>query len=321
MTRGRSAHLAALALVMIMFAAAEIARAQEIVFPEIAALALGAWVMREAPWRATALTLWLSPTLAALTGVLLVRLHPGPLPVEIGAAFLLVAVQLALLRSAILPALSAAILPIVTRTGSWSYPLSVCVLAAIVSLGRAALARPVEGGGSEATAPRARAAHRALHWGKLLAGVLLVSAVAWRSRWLFMMAPPLAVMFVEMANPEGALRARGGLVFLLLVIAACSGVFWIYALHRVMQAPMWLAACLSLGSILLVFHAVRLPFPPAAAIALLPAIIPARSLWLYPLQVSAGSAVFWLMSAVAFGGSAGSAALRRPSTGAGETRG
>jgi hypothetical protein len=296
------ALLAAVALVLAMFIVAEAARVQEIVFPEAAALALGAWVMVKPPWRSTVLTLWLSPTLAALTGTLLVRLYPGPLPVEIGAAFLLVAIQLKLMRSAILPSLSAAMLPIVTRAGSWSYPLSVCVLAGVVALGRAALWRSGAGEDAEAAHGRARAAQGALHWGKLFAGVLLVAAAAWRSRWLFMIAPPLAVTFVELANPEGALRGKARPIFLLLVVAACSGAFWFLAVHRLLQAPMWTAACLSLATILLVFRTVRLAFPPAAAIALLPAIIPSRSLWVYPLHVSAGSAAFLLMSALAFDG-------------------
>ncbi|HTP24720.1 MAG TPA: hypothetical protein VMK12_03565 [Anaeromyxobacteraceae bacterium] len=295
------AQIAAVTLVAAMFVVAGIAHSQEIVFPEIAALALGAWVMKEPPWRPTVVSLWISPTLAALTGVCIVRFIREPFPLQIGVAFLVVALQLKLMKSAILPAISAAMLPIVTRTTNWSYPFSVCVLTLVVALGRAALGRTSAGGSDAGAAPKFRTAQELLHWSKLLAGVLIVSAIAWRSRWFFMVAPPLTVAFVELSKPDGPGRAKARLIFLLLVLAACSGVFWIYVLQRVMHAPMWSAALLSLGTILLAFQVVRLPFPPAAAIALLPAIIPAGNLVSYPFQVSLGSAAFWLLSAGAFG--------------------
>jgi len=60
--------LPALLLIMAMFAVSEYTGQQEVIFPEIAALALGAWIMEKSPWGSSILDLWLSPTLAALQG-------------------------------------------------------------------------------------------------------------------------------------------------------------------------------------------------------------------------------------------------------------
>lgn len=302
--------LPALVLITAMFALAGWSGQREIIFPEIAALALGAWIMEKPPWSGSPMQFWLSPTLAALSGMLMVRyLSYAPLPM-ITAAFCLVVLQLKLLRSGILPSISAAILAIITRCDSWDYPLSVCVLTGIIALGRFALPRPpphsTAARGPGAPPPdgeppeSAEAGNGLAWWGKLLAGVMLVSAVATVSGHLFIVAPPLMVAFVELSKPGGTLRDRWARVLGLLAFAAFSGVFWVALTQTVLQWPLWTGALPATLTVFLAYHALRLPFPPAVAIALLPTIVPRESLWSYPWQVLAGSAAFILVSRLLF---------------------
>lgn len=299
----KHAQPVAILLVVAMVAVAGYAREKDIIFPEIAALVFGSWVMKESPWQGKNRHLWLSPSLAALTGVIILRLTPSAPSVAIAAAFIAVAVQMKLMRSAVLPSLSAAILPILLHCDSWYYPLYVSVLTGIIALGRHTLdhfsgetsaldfATP-ENGSSASQKPF----DELLHWGKLLAVVLIVTALAITYHWMFAIAPPLIVTFVELSKPSGTLRRKSGRIFVLLVLAAFSGVFWLYADTHVLQWPVWVSAALSMVSVYLFFHTLRLSFPPAAAIALLPTIIPAKSLWSYPWHVAIGSAVFILVS-------------------------
>jgi hypothetical protein len=299
----------ALLLVVAMMAIAEHSGQKEIIFPEIAALALGGWIMRKPPWQGPDFHFWLSPTLAALTGILIVRFFSyEPFFMTIGA-FCLVALQLKLLRSAVLPSVSAAILPIITCSESWYYPLSVCVLTGAIAIGRRLMNRGGPAQGPLKTLPLSPRSPATVswslpeiaHWARLLGGVVLVTGIAVGSGLLFMIAPPLIVAFVELSKPGGALRDKGGKALFLLVSAAFAGVFWLQLVHEMLHGPLWLSACAAAATVFLLYHALRLPFPPAVAIALLPTIIPQESLASYPLHVLAGSAVFVILSKACFG--------------------
>ncbi len=302
-------ELPAILLVAAMFAIAEYSGQKEIIFPEIAALALGAWVMEKSPWQSAHFHFWLSPTLAALTGILIVRFFPYAPFFTITGAFCLVVLQLKLFRSAVLPSISAAILPIITSSDSWYYPLSVCVLAGAIAIGRRFVNRngpdkcPALKTGIPAGPPATAAAtlQELAHWGKLLAGIILVTGFAVGFDFLFMVAPPLIVAFVELSKQGGVLQDKGWKALFLLGSAAFAGVFWLQLVHGMLHWPVWLSACTSTATVFLLYHALRMPFPPAVAIALLPTIIPEASLLSYPWQVLAGSTAFVMLSKICYG--------------------
>jgi hypothetical protein len=297
-------------LIAVMFAAAGYSDQKEIIFPEISALALGAWGMERSPWRSASFNFWLSPTLAALTGTIIVRSFPYSPFFMIAGAFAVVVLQMKFLRSDVLPSLSAAILPIITRADSWYYPLSVCLLTGTIALWRHKFAHHISGESSTEAdnfsdreiSDNYGTINALVYWSKLLIGISIVSAVALESHRLFMVAPPLIVAFVEMSKPNGSLRKKSLKIMLLLAFAAFIGVFWLEFICHILQWPIWIFACLSITSVFLFYHYLRLPFPPAAAIALLPAIIPSESLWSYPWHVSLGSAAFIAISMLWFGG-------------------
>lgn len=287
----------ALLLILIMFALAEYGGEKEIIFPEIAALALGAWVMERPPWSGTALQYWVSPSLAALSGVLIVRCFGyAPLPM-IAGAFCLVVLQLKFMRSGVLPSISAAILAILTRCDSWLYPLSVCVLTGLVGLGYRLRMGWTSGkaAGGENRSLSGWTTTEFVHWSKLLAALVCVSAVAVGCGRLFVVAPPLIVALVELSRPGGKLRDRWAAILGLLIFAAFSGAFWFGLLRATLELPLWLCAGTATLTVFFAYRRLRLPFPPAVAIALLPTIVPAESLWSYPWQVTAGSAAFVAM--------------------------
>lgn len=296
---------AAIILVVSMFVLAEYTGEQEIIFPEIAALALGGWVMEISPWVGNWLHFWLSPTLAALTGIVIIKAFPYSPLIMISGAFILVLIQLRLTGSGVFPSLSAAILPIITHVNSFVYPLSVCVLTFIIALGKKVIDDYTKKNVSDSILAISseqekndEISQELINWGKQLTGVVLVSAVALKSHWIYMVAPPLIVAFVELAKPQGSLQKKSGLVFTLLTLAAFLGVFWLFLIHYFLHWPVWISSALAMVSLFFLFNIFRLPFPPAAAISLLPTIIPVKSLWIYPGQVLSGSLCFIIISLV-----------------------
>ncbi len=319
----KRSHFLAILLVTGMVAVAGYTLRKEMIFPEVAALAFGAWVMEETPWKGVKLNLWLSPTLAALTGVLMMRFFPYSPFFMVAAAFMLVALQLALLRSSVMPSISAAILPLLLKCDSWYYLLCVCVFTGIIAAGRHLADRSRRRGNKDRAVPPGKwdamstesktwpnegnagereAAPGLAHWSKLLAALMAVSAVALGFHWIFVIAPPLIVSFVEISKPDGPLRTKLRGIFMLLSLAAFSGAVCVYLMHVVMHWPLWVPAGVSVLSVFIICELLQLHFPPAAAIALLPVIIPPGSLWSYPLNVALGSAVFILISALWFDG-------------------
>lgn len=296
------ARIVTMALIMVLFALVDISAEKEILFPEIAALALGFWIMEKPPWRGSLLAVWMSPTLAALTGVLLLRYVPLPTIFLIGMAFILVVLQLKLLRSEVFPSISAAILAIITHATSWLYPLSVGILMAIIVLGKTCLDKFGEKGRLaepsemfELSQKETGLVSGLAYWGKVFAGVLIISALALQSNFMFMIAPPLIVGFVELSRPDQPLRSTPAKAVLLLFLAASTGVLWFYLVTGVFHGPLWLFSGLALGTVFCLFYVMNASFPPVAAIALLPVLVPEIYFWKYPLHVLLGSSLFIFM--------------------------
>lgn len=277
---------------------------KEIIFPEISALAIGAWVMEKSAWGNKSFHFWMSPTIAALTGLIITRFLPYSPFFMIAGAFVLVVLQLKIIGSEVSPSLSAAILPILTHTESWYYPLSVCILTGIIACGKKLIdsfykEKNTSDSFVESLNEKEKVSFtqkELIHWGKLLTSILLVSAVALYFHWNYIIAPPLIVTFVELAKSKGKPHSKIRLVFILLVLAAFSGVLWLYLIYYFLHWPIWISAGLSVVCILLIFHFLRFPLPPASAITLLPMVIPVNNLWMYPWQVLVGSAIFLLIN-------------------------
>lgn len=299
----RGMEWASIALVMAMVAAAQWLDVKDVIFPEIAALAFGAWVMRERPWPGPAWTIWFSPTLGALTGVGVLEFAPYPLAVLVAIAFVLVLLELRLCRSAMSPAVSAAILPLITDLRGWIYPACVCVLTAAIAVW-AHLGDRQAGPGAVAAVEAPTPWTRALvHAGKLVSVVLVMAVLAVWWDAVFIIAPPVIVLFVELANPGSALQGRSFTAVLLLVTgAALGGTIWMLLLVGLAGGPLWLAAGLAMVTALILARWCGFGPPPAFALALLPTILPRAVLPWYPLQVGVGCLVFLVVVRLWFPG-------------------
>lgn len=281
--------VSSVALVAGMFAAASLLEEYEIIFPEIAALAVGAWIMPELPWEGRTINLWLSPTLGALTGMVIIKYFPYDTFFMIGLALILVIIQLRLFNSRVFPSISAAILPILVNASSWLYPASVCLLTGIICIGRLKTGENAAGRIADRVCEKRSSFG---YWATISCIVLMVAACAVYFDFTYLLAPPLIVVFVEFTQPDSRIGKKGLQVFFLLVLAAFSGVILFYLTQYCMHWPLWVSSILSLIWLFLLYDWFKIKFPPAAAITLLPSIIPAESLWSYPFQVSLGCVLF-----------------------------
>lgn len=272
-------------------------------FPELGALGLVIFSDARHPWARSPVLLMLTPFLAAVQGLWITRhLSDGPAAVLLDVAGSLAVI--AALRSPIVPALSAGLLPLVLQIKDWSYPFSILIgtggLALLIlvraRLNRNRLIRDSRNGDApaepeaEQSSPVPPLRQWLLPFGLFLLGGLALVALTGSPLVLF---PPLLVIAFEMIGHRQHCpwRGRYGAVLLVTNAAAVVGLTLVKLLGVVPAA-----AFLAVLATLALLRLTRLAFPPALGLALLPFVMPQPPL-AYPLFTSIGSV--WLILVVA----------------------
>ncbi len=291
-----------------------------VLFPELGALGWVIFSDARHPWARSPVLLMLTPFLAALQGLWITRhLAYGPVAVllDVGLSLLLIAA----LRSPIVPALSAGLLPLALDIRTWTYPFAILIGTgglALVSLWRARRARdgvpqpadappPVLWSLRGPTQPLPLLRDWLWPFGLFLLGGLLLVRLIGSPLVLF---PPLLVIAFEMLvrRQHCPWRGRYGGMVLATNAAAVVGLVLVKLLG-VVPVAVFLAVLVTLALLRLL----RLSFPPALGLALLPFVIPQPPLS-YPLFTLAGS--LWLLLVVAL-----HEALAGPDAGGGDADG
>ena len=125
-------YFISLVLILAMVSIAEITGEREIIFPEVAALVVGSWVLEKQPWKVSKVGLVGLMTLCSIVGVLIVRYVNLGLTMEVLIGLVFTGLILKLSKTTLVPIISACILPIVLRTETWIYPISVFILTILI---------------------------------------------------------------------------------------------------------------------------------------------------------------------------------------------
>lgn len=285
-------YASALLMIMGMVATADYFEEKEIIFPEMAALCIGLWIVDKRVWVINKWRMFFLMTLGAIAGVCVVRYCPFPLLVNLSLAFGFAAVCLMITRTTLIPLISACMLPVLLHTESWIYPITVGALSFVVMLGQGIMEKK----NIRKKIPYARLAHNrkeeALRWLTLLGTILLIASLPVYTSHLYCILPPLIVTYVEFASSKAGFLNRPVQTFLLLVTAAILGAAFQGLLHGYLHLPeMAVAFCLFI-CIFFLFEWSGKYFAPAGAVALIPMIIPEEDLFWFPLQIAVGAAVF-----------------------------
>ena len=104
----------------------------------------------------------------------------------------------------------------------------------------------------------------------------------------FCVAPPLLVAFTELTGKESKAASRFWSVILLVSLCALSGAACRLVLSVQFTLPLTVSALVAGACVILFVKIFALPFPPAAAMAILAMLIPPDALVPYPLEVCAG---------------------------------
>jgi hypothetical protein len=271
-----------------------------LLFPELAALSHDVMIRPRGKWATQPLRMILTPTLTAILGLFVSR-HFSYSAIAIAVVALGSLFIIKLLRSAIAPAISAGVLPMVLNERNWVYPMAIFAgLAALVAI---LLLWQRYGPGVDHPSIRevddskivdaleARP-HDRFWLAALLAFVLVLGVFAEFTGLRFLLFPPLIVMAYEIfGHPEvPGWMARPALFPVVCFLTASVG----------------LIACGTFGAgfvgvaVTMIFsigilRAFKVHMPPALAVGILPFVIAAPNFW-YPVSVTIGTIALTLYS-------------------------
>lgn len=267
----------------------------ELLFPETAAILCGAWMQPRQAWNVDRPRMLVLMASGAIFGLAVNLLVPGPIWLRAVLGFAFCALMMNLLGADMTPMLSAAILPVLLGTTSWTYPVAVVAIVALVCLGQVGLERAGLREPPTFRPLRLGVPHALGSWGRKLLVFALLSAPAYFSGNVFFAVPPLIVAYVELTRPDHSLRLRPWRAWASLALAGAIGSVGRCAMEYA-AAPLPLAAGVAFAALVLVWNGLRTWLPPAGAVTLLALLVPFRGPWLYPLEVAVGAAV-WIAAA------------------------
>lgn len=242
-----------------------------LLFPELGPLAVIVLSRPNSRWAASPWQLIGVPTAAAVCG-LWIHNHVPIESLALLLAVLATRLLLSLLRSSLVPALSAAALPVILGIHSWAYPgqiaLGLIGLTALLAVVRRWQGASAEAGAQVAAEGAAPPGWQRPWWIYLLLMVGLVQLTGWR----MLLLPPLIVISHEcFAEPDHCpWLGRAWQLPLACGIAAGVGLL----VTELLKPHIAVAMAVSLGLNLLLMQRLRLALPPLLAAGLLPLLIP-----------------------------------------------
>jgi len=277
-----------LLIVAVMVGAAELLRENEIIFPEITAIAVGALMAPKLAWRTNRIRILILIMICAVLGVGIVLFLPAPLWVKISAAYAVSEAIYLCSGTSFAPMISAIVLPVLLSTESVVY-LAAAFLLTLLILGCHVL---LEKAGIKPAPEFTPIRASRQDWLDALVRLALVAPIAFivlRLDMRFVIAPPLLVAFTEFSRRDSGARKRPVTVVAAITLCACAGAACRLGIHLKLGLPLTLAALVAAALMIAILSALKAYVPPAGALCILPMLIPAERVVTYPLQICIGA--------------------------------
>lgn len=287
-------------MAFIMVFVSEISGESEIIFPEICALTIGAWISEQQPWQANKRRIFFLMSVAALFGIIVVRYIHLPLIFQVCICFAFTGFILTLCKTNFVPIISACILPVYLRTESFIYPVSVSVMALIIIIAQWLMEkyrfRPV----NQFEPCNFNAKTQIIKWSKLLLIFGLIALIPFKLHKIYFLAPPLIVMFTELSNVNSPARNKPLYIVGLMSFSALIGCAIRLVLNMYLGMPLFVCTAVACFLLFIAIDRLKLFFPPAGAILLIPMILNPDYITEFPVEVLFGASVLCICAVVMF---------------------
>lgn len=251
-------HLISLILLMLMVAFAEYTGEMEVIFPEVGALVVGAWIVEKQPWKVSKIELVTLMTLCSIVGVIIVRYVHFQLTFQVLIGLTFAGWTLKLTKTTLVPIVSACILPILLRTETIVYPISVFVLTLMIVsvqyfINKDKIKDIKEEAKEEFKLMEKDTQYRKkelIKMGKIFIIVGSLTFLSVKLKETLLIAPPLIVAFIELTNEKCKFRKKSKKLLLLFIIASLIGTGFRLVLNEMLGLPLWIS---TLGTVVSIF--------------------------------------------------------------------
>ncbi|EGT0696875.1 hypothetical protein C5S23_11915 [Clostridium perfringens] len=301
-------YFISLVLILAMVSIAEITGEREIIFPEVAALVVGSWVLEKQPWKVSKLGLVCLMTLCSIVGVLIVRYVNLGLTIEVLIGLVFTGLILKLSKTTLVPIISACILPIVLRTETWVYPISVFILTILIvsikyfieDYGVSEVREEFKEEIAKLERNTSLRKKEFIRLFKIFITVGILTYFSVKFNITLLIAPPLIVAFIELTNEHCKFRQRSKSLLFLFIVVAILGFIFRIGFNEYLGLPLWLCTIFLLISLFICLEIFNMYFPPVAAIAVLPMLLTSKQVMFYPFQIAIGCFIFITIAMIFF---------------------
>lgn len=191
-------------------------------------------------------------------------------------------------------------LPVLLKTESWVYPLSVFVLTVIIIVAQRwmeylGMRKPIT------YEPVERHwTMDSFRWLSLMISVFVVACLAVYTSNFYFIIPPLMVAYAEFVNSKAGFRNRPVLTVLLLFVGSLVGTVFQLIGYYYLGLPETVVALFSFIVLFTLFEWLGKFFAPVGAMALIPMLLSKEALPWLPFQVLVGATLFIAMGMVFF---------------------
>ncbi|EOU1121440.1 hypothetical protein ACV3R1_01645 [Clostridium perfringens] len=301
-------YFISLVLILAMVSIAEITGEREIIFPEVAALVVGSWVLEKQPWKVSKVGLVVLMTLCSIVGILIVRYVNLGLTMEVLIGLVFTGLILKLSKTTLVPIISACILPIVLRTETWVYPISVFILTILIvsikyfieDYGVSEVREEFKEEIAKLERNTSLRKKEFIRLFKIFITVGILTYFSVKFNITLLIAPPLIVAFIELTNEHCKFRQRSKSLLLLFIVVAILGFIFRSGFNEYLGLPLWLCTIFLLISLFICLEIFNMYFPPVAAIAVLPMLLTSKQVMFYPFQIAIGCLIFITIAMIFF---------------------
>lgn len=279
-------YAAALLLIISMLVSSIFLGQKDILFPEIAGMAVGVMVFPVAHWIKKPVHLWLSPSLAAFLGTALNGLSVSPL-LKIWLCFVIIVILMHVFRVHFAPTIPAGMLPILLGMYDYMFAFTTMIFTFMIMLAAYKLNKPD------------KLSNGPLNFRKK-ADTLFISVMiclwiglAFATHIQVIVVPPVFVLIFEVFHAEKFSWRRIPANLAVVTLTAILAV----AVYHLLPGSILLAG---IGNVLITFlicRSLKTPSPVAFGVSLMPFILPAWGTWWFPVGVFITAGVFMCLSA------------------------
>lgn len=271
----------------------------EIIFPEIAAIAVGSLVSPKLSWNVNKWRVFLCIVICAVGGVLIVRFIPAPIWLQMIIGYFLAQLVFIFSRTTFAPMISAMVLPIMLQTSTVVYIFSAIGFTALIIVIRYILEKcgiVSKENYIKLLSPKS------VDYTKVIVRSIIVLPITFcmlQFDWKFAVAPPLLVAFIEFSNSNKTSKFLFKAAAL-ITSASFLGTMCRYVLTVKLEIPLFISAVMGMILVILLMNIVKLYIPPAGAVTILAMLIPEKYLLIYPLEILLGITLLAIISKFCF---------------------